>query len=215
MTPTDFWHENIGQHICTLPSSQSSGCTLPHRTLKGTKALRIGAIDSFYIATVDQSFLIGRVELPNSDRICMIATERHSARKYLATWLIEHGKGPFMVGVISLANAAPSFRISHHETKSYFCEANAGFEFNLEKIRKALSLIKDFSWKKDIAPAIHLHSNWMHAQENERLQLQTKLKALLTKTPALRTILSVIDIRPGSGEYQILSWYNIEQKTTD
>ncbi|WP_395009083.1 hypothetical protein [Undibacterium sp.] len=212
MKPTDFWHDNIGKYLCDLPSNQSTSALIPHRTQKGIQALRIGAIDAFYIATPAHSYVIGRIEIPGNQKISFVPIEEYSARKYLAAWLINDAVSPFIVGVISLANAASSMRISHHVTKSYFCEANAGFEFNLEKVRKALPLIQEFSWKKDIAPAIHLHSNWMHAEGDERQQLNIKLMALLKKNPSLRSILSTIDIRPNSGEYQILSWYNIDTK---
>jgi hypothetical protein len=206
-----FWHENLGRFLTDLPEGVSTGAVINHRTLKGIKPLRIGAVDAFYIATPTASFVLGRVEQQDGERVKFLGTEQFSARKYLAEWLIHQASAPFMVGVLGKANALPSLRVSHHVSQSYFCEAGGGFGFNLNVVRDAQEKIASLPWKKTVAPAIHQYSRLCQADPKTIEKDREKMQGILAKSPELRQILPLLKILPSSGEYTVLSWLNIEK----
>lgn len=212
--PVSFWHENLGCALTTLSREASTGAIINHRTLKGIKPLRIGAVDAFYIVTSSTSFLLGRVEHENVERVKFIGTEHVSARKFIAEWLLNEAVGPYMIGVLGKASALSSLRLSHHITQSYFCEVGGGFGFNLSVVRDAQEKIGSLPWKKIIAPAIHQYSRLCQADQKTIDREREKMQALLIKTPELRKILPTLKVLPNSGEYTVLSWLNIEKTAT-
>lgn len=207
----NFWHENLGRFLTEFPAGPSTTAFINHRTLKGIKLLRIGALDTFYIASRSESFLVGRVEKEDGKRVKFIGTEHLSARKYLAEWLIHKAAAPYIVGVIGKANPLPSLRVSHHVTQSYFCETGGGFGFNLDVVRNAQKMIESLSWKKTVAPAIHQYSRLCQADPKTVDRDREKMQSILAKSPELRQILPLLKILPNSGEYSVLSWLNIEK----
>lgn len=213
MSDVAFWHEHLGQYISDLPEAKSAGAVLPHRLNKGVGPLRIGAIDMFYIVTPEKSLAIGRLEMPESAHVKFVPTETVSARKFVAQWLVNsEAQGPFMVGVLGKADAVASMKISHTPALSYFCQAGEGFSFNMEVVRRAITLIGDLPWKKTVAPAIHKYATFLSATPgNEQDKLMKELNGLLDKVPALRNILPRLKVLPKSGEYEILSWLNIDR----
>lgn len=213
MKPIEFWFEHIGTKLDSSSApEESTGLSIPHRALKGVKPLRLGAIDVFYIAAKPTSYLIGRIDLPSCEDIQIIGTETVSARKHIASWLINESTTPFMVGVIGNANPNASMSISHTPSRGQFCESGAGFMFNLETIRSALPLIAELNWKSDIAPALHQVAKYREAAGETKDYEKQKLLKLFNRKPELRHTISKLDIRPNSGEYTLLSWLNIERE---
>lgn len=206
-----FWHEHIGKRLTTPPMERtdSFAAIIPHRTKsKGVQNMRIGALDAFYVASPHKSYVIGRVELPETQQIQFIPTESTSARKFVANWLLFEAEAPFMVGVIGKASALDSFKLTSHIVQSAFCQAGAGFTFDLDLVRKAHQKIAHLPWKK-VASGIHNFEALRHA-EPENLDAERKrMNKFLSKNPELRSILPQLRILPNSGEYTVLSWLNI------
>lgn len=212
MTAIKFWAEHIGRRLDdSIADPETTAVTMPHRTLKGVKPLRIGAIDAFYIVSPSSSELIGRIEKPDQPGLVFVPTESVSARKYMAEWLVSVASVPFMVGVIGNANPNESMRISHTLDRCYFCEAGGGFSFSLEKVRRANALFSGLRWKQEVAPAIHQYQRFRLASGDEQMNQKDKLQKMLASNPGLREALVQSDVRPDSGEYTILSWLNIEK----
>ena len=210
-----FWHQTIGQYLTTpsLSPTDSPRAKIPHRTKeKGIQMMRIGAKDVFYIATPERSILIGCIEMEDTDHLHFVPSESCSARKYVAEWLLTNAVGPFMVGEIAQGDAHDSFRVSHHVTQSYYCQPGAGFFFDLELVREAQKKITNLSWKKIVAPAIHQYERMRHATDSDVVFEREKMMKLIKKTPELRQILPTLGVLPNSGEYNLLSWLNIEQE---
>jgi hypothetical protein len=206
-----FWHDRIGRYLKNSPldMNESYSAVIPHRTKnKGVHPMRIGALEAFYIASMKTSYLIGRVELRDSDNIKFIGTENTSARKFIAQWLLTEATAPFMIGVIGKGSALESFALSHHIVQSVFCEAGAGFKFNLQIVREANKKISHLPWKK-VASAIHQYESLRHAEPHKLEDERRKMQKILAKEPDLRTILPQLKVLPHSGEYTILSWLNI------
>ena len=82
----------------------------------------------------------------------------------------------------------------------------------MEVARQAYQQIGHLPWKQIIAPAIHTYSDYKLAAQGENQREKERLLKLLGKTPELSGILPKLEVRPGSGEYSILSWANIERK---
>lgn len=210
--PREFWHEYMGKRLTnpSLALGESHKAILPHRTLsKDSYPMRIGALDLFYIVTPEKAVAIGRVALPDNDHVKFVGTEKVSARKYVAEWLLHEATGPYMVGVFGKADAEASFRISHHPSVSYFCEKGAGFGFDLELVRAAHKKIEHLSWQKVVSRAIHQYARFKQAEGEEQNLERFKLQKMLISEPTLREILPTLGILPNSGEYTILSWLNI------
>lgn len=213
MKATDFWSDTIGLHMTpSAPNPQPWAYMVPHRTNNGIKPLRLGAIDAFYFGSAYESFILGRIEHPDSALLRFIGTEDVSARKFLAHYLIEKAKPPFIVGVLGNASPEGAFSISHTLNRVTYCEASKSFTLDLEKVRLAYRTLVQFNWKKDIVPLIY-------ALETYRTELDklgprfAKAKADLSKSsPDLLCAVNQASIKPYSGEYTILSWANIEDK---
>ena len=76
MKPTEFWSNTIGLHITpSAPHPQPWAYMVPHRTNNGVKPLRLGAIDAFYFGSNHGSFILGRIEHPNTASLRIIGTE--------------------------------------------------------------------------------------------------------------------------------------------
>lgn len=134
-----------------------------------------------------------------------------SARKHIAQWIVNEAPAAcFMVGVIEKSNPIQSFKTSCPPL-AYFCDPRGGFEFNIKTVRHAASILADYDWKKNIAPAIHLFDKYKWGCTGEKEAARKKLFAAIGGTPVLSDILTKLLIRPGSGEYTILSWLNIDR----
>jgi hypothetical protein len=211
MNPVEFWFQHLGRYLDpSLAPHQSTGLSLPHRTNKGVKALRIGAIDAFYVACPAKSKLIGRVEVPSSASVQVLPAEQVSARKTIADWLIDDAEAPFMVGVIGNANPNASMAISHTPARCTFCDAAGRLVFDLGKVRAAAKLFAGMPWK-DIATGIHQYARVQMATSDQLAFEKEKLSRLFQKTPEMRRVLVQADIRPFSGEYAVLAWSQIER----
>lgn len=214
LSPLQFWHTYCGQFLSTSDVLEDSAAvTIPYRTKKGIQPIRIGNIDVYYAASTEKSMLIGQIEMPNTKTMEFVPTERVSARKHLAQWLILEAKTPFLIGVIGKANPVSSFKISQSNSQVFFCEKNAGFAFNLDTVRHAQKLIKEsgLEWKK-VAAALHLYETFKQDQQTTAdIKAKNKLIASFDKLPALRDLLPRLHIKPNSGNYTILSWFFIER----
>lgn len=117
-----------------------------------------------------------------------------------------------MIGVIGNANPNASFVVSHSTAKVNYCEAGKGFSFDLDKIKRALTLMDDQSWYDVISPAIRQYYALVEARvsgkEPQISKESMKMAKLIEKTPGLAAIVPAMDIRPGSGEYIVLGWLN-------
>ena len=216
MTPTDFFQAAIGSKLGVVAGEGIKSVRIPQRVKVGVKALSIGQIDCFYIASLVQpSRLIGRIDLPSQPDLEFVGTEVVSARRFLAQWLLTEAKPPFIMGVISKAHPEPSYRISHHLAAVQFCDTSGNFSVNVETVREAFARIKHLDWKKTVAPAIHCYSDFRQADPGNNKRERDKLEKHLEKAPELARILPGLGVQPGSGEYAVFSWANIETRDKD
>lgn len=219
MQSLKFWHECIGKLI-SPDSTPEQAIThyYPTRTLKGVKPSRLGAgIDVFYIASPGNSFLISKIELPNQPGLALRPSEDCGGEKLIAQWLVHDAPtdAPWMVGVIGNANPVKSLKLCQPPVLCAFSGANAGFDFDLGVVREAVKIIGELDWKKSIAPALHTYQSRLHANDigdSDRAEREgKKLSKMFEKTPNLKRSLidlTKLTVKPGSGEYQVLSWYN-------
>lgn len=211
-----FWHQHLGQYLSAAPLAQSAKALVETRLKKGVGMNALGAgIDAHYVVTPEHAYLIGKIERSNTDKVSYIPTDGVNAimgNRVIAKMIIEAEtlSTPFMIGVIGKANPNPSFEVSHTLARCVFCASGAGFSFNLDKVHAAVKLIGEIPWKT-FAPAIHQLSKYQMARAGTNLHRTRKeldkLNAIFNKTPQLRELLLKADIRPNSGEYQMLSWY--------
>lgn len=219
MQGISIWYECIGRHLapdCEPDASTKVGVMT--RMLRGTGLNTLGAgIDAYYIASPKKSYLIGKVEMPNLPELEFIPSEEVSGEKFIAQWLVKEAPDdqPWMIGVIGNASPNASMKASHPLALCCFCGASSGFDFDLGIVRQAVAIIGEMDWKKEIAPALHTFQSRQLASsigddgkvERENLKL---LKAF-EKTPGLKAALldlCRLPLKTGSGEYEILSWYN-------
>lgn len=210
-----FWHQHLGQYLSNAPVGQSSKAALETRMKKGVGLNTIGAgIDAHYIVTPAHSFLIGKIERENTEHVTFIPSDGDNpipGNRYIAKWLTGTDKVPmpFMIGVIGKSNPNASFTISHSPARCLYCESGSGFSFNLDTVLAAKALIGTLPWKT-VAAAIHQAEKYRMACTGSNVEItrreQGKMNKIIEKTPELRAILSKINVRPRSGEYQILSW---------
>lgn len=206
-----FWYETIGKKLSEGPAEGSTHPPLPTRVKKGVAANRLGAgIDAYFIADEHESYLISKTEMADQPGLRFLASEKESGARFIGRWLVE--KAPldrtWMVGVIGKANINASLQISQPPLLCYFCEANKVMSFNLKAVREARDLMGEIPWKEIMAPALHTYSQYISAgNETLRKNLSEKLNKMLKKTPALRHLLPKLNLRPDSGEYEVLSWY--------
>lgn len=213
MNDIEFWHGCIGSQLdSTLSSQQSPGAIIPQRTLKGIKPLRIGAIDAFYYGSEKGSFVLGRLELPNTKGTQFIGTEDVSARRYLARYLIQDAEAPFICGVIGNASPVSSFKVTHAIARSTFCEAGKSFHFDLGKVRDAYRLLSAFDWKKEVVSLIYAIETYRTEKNQVSIKWKKASEAIRKASPELLSAINRAAIKPFSGEYTILSWANIEEK---
>lgn len=222
MQALTFWYDCIGKHIApTLTPEKSTKVALPTHMKKGVGPNPLGAgISAFYIAQPGQSMLIGKFEMDDIPALRFINSADMTSEKFIAHWLIEKAplNQPWMIGVIGNANPTESFRISQPPGLCSFCEGNGGFEFNLSTVKEAAVLIGDIPWKTDVAPVIHAYEGKLKAAGTGDAHLieraNDKLIKSLNKNPENRSLLVALiklPIKPNTGEYQLLSWYNRER----
>lgn len=210
-----FWHQHLGQHLSTAPIEQSSKVQLPTRMKKGVGPNTLGAgIDATYIVTPGKAILVGLIERESTEHVTFVPSDGDNAisgTRYIARWLTSQDKVPmpFMIGVIGKSNPNASFMISHSPARCFYCKSGGGFSFNLDTVITAKKLIGDLPWKT-VAAAIHQAEKYRLAHAGTDTDLtrreQDKMSKIIQKTPAIKVILSKINVRPRSGEYQILSW---------
>jgi hypothetical protein len=211
-----FWHSHIGQHLNPDLSAQDSvHAFVPTKQSKaGVAPLRLGAgIDAGYIVSGSGSYLIGKVVMPDAHGLTFVNSEEVSFERFIARWLADKAPAtePWMIGVIGKANAQASMQISAPPGLCYFCQNNAGFSFDLNKIRKAIEIIGGMPWKAAVATSLHgLRKRNGFPPGNQKDAANENLLKLFTKYPGLNKILSELEksgVKAGSGEYQVLSWY--------
>jgi hypothetical protein len=213
MNAEEFFYQNIGKRIGVKAGCGVKSVQVPQRVKVGVKQLALGQMDCFYIAcATEPSQLIGRIEPPAPSGLDFVGTESISARRHIADWLIHSAKPPFITGVIGKAHPEPSFRLSKTLVEVYFCDTAGGFVASVDLVRKAHEKIRHLEWKKVVAPAIHTYHDYLIAPLGENAREKNRLQKLLDKTPEMSVLLPSLGIRPGSGEYAILSWSNIERK---
>lgn len=206
-----FWHETIGKKLSNNEVASSTHPLVPTRLKKGVADNRLGAgIDAYFIADEQQSYLISKTELVNQSGLTFVPAEQESGNRFIAHWLMD--KAPidraWMIGIIGKANINASLQVSQPPLLCYYCEANKVMPFNLKQVRDARRLIGDLPWKEVVAPGLHAYAQYISAShENVRKTQSERLNKLLNKTPELRKLLPKINIRPDSGDYEILSWY--------
>lgn len=207
-----FWHEYLGRYLSDAPIGKSSKIQIETRLKRGVGLNTLGAgIDAHYIVTTTHAWLIGKIERESTDRVTYVPSDTYKALsgiKFIAKWLAEGNVSfPFMIGVIGKSNPDASFRVSYSMERCFYGVSGGGFEFNLEKVRNAYAQRDDVPWKT-LAPAIHQHARYKHAQavgNSDGIRVEKdKLAKMLDKTPGLRTILPELGVLPGSGEYAIL-----------
>lgn len=215
----DYWYQCIGFHLApeTDPASSTKVGVLS-RLKRGIATNTLGAgIDAYYIACKEKSYLIGKVELPNLPSLEFIPSEDVSGERFIARWLVEQAPSnePWMIGVIGNANPNESMKRSHPLALCRFCRAGASLDFDLGIVRNAVTIIGQFDWKKMVAPALHAINERQKASyvgdDNKVERENIKLKKSFDKNPGLRdaiVALCRLPLKPHSGEYEIISWYN-------
>lgn len=202
--PLAFWYEHIGEKLGAPDAKSALSVFLPQRSKDTTKSMRIGTgRPTFFMAAKDNSEIVGGIDLPDQPDIKFVAAENVNARTYVAQWLLT-AQPPYIVGVIGKANIASSLSITHSERLGIFCEANNCFQFDMAAIRQAQALFADFPWST-VAVTLHEYARY---QANATPASREKLKKAFAKLPGLREALAAARIKPGSGEYEILSWLN-------
>lgn len=213
MIAQQFFHRQIGAKLGLEAGQSVKSVGLPHRAKTEVKQLSLGQIGCFYIACeTEASQLIGRVDLPSRPGLVFVGTEKLSAQKHVAEWLLHSAQPPFMVGVIEKAHPETSFKLTTSLAAMHFCDTAGGFTANLVTVREAHEKIRHLNWKKTVAPAIHKYHAYLDAPMGENALEKAQLQKLLDKTPELAGLLPSLGIRPNSGEYTLLSWLNIERK---
>lgn len=219
MQAVEFWYECIGKLINpSLTPAAAITQSVNTRKLKGTGPNRLGSgIDAFYVASPGESVLIGKLELPNQPGLTFIPSEDRSGERFIAHWLIHKApeNAPWMIGVIGNANPVSSLKVSNPPSLCSFCRSGSNFDFDLSLARQAINIIGDLDWKKEVAPALHTYQTRLHAIDagdpDQADREAKKLHKMFEKNPALKRALidlCKLPIKPGSGEYEILSWYN-------
>lgn len=145
------------------------------------------------------------------EKVRFISSEQVSAKQFIAQWLIHEAQSPFMIGFLGNADPVDSFTVSQPLSRTIFCEANANFPINMDTVKDAHEKIKLLSWKKVVAPAIHQYHRFRIAESDTLEKERAKLDKLLSVTPELRGLLPKLGVLPNSGEYEVLSWLNIER----
>lgn len=210
--PLDFWHQCVGRHLSDGLPAETLSPFVPTRLKKGVGPNRLGAgIDAFYVACPEGSHLIGKLEMTSVPGLTFHPSEEQSGQRFIAHWLMHEAPldEPWMIGVISKANPLRSLALSQPPALCEFCQTSGNFSFNLEAVRQAHQLMGDLPWKAVVAPSIHAHARFLSAAtETEREAARTRLTDILSKTPSLKGVLRQLRAAPGSGEYEILSWYH-------
>lgn len=218
LEPVEFWHQNLGRFLSSAPAAESAMALVPTRMKRGTDLNRLGAgIAAYYIATPGHAWLIGKIDLPNTAELTVIPTDDEnpvSGEQRIAEWLVsEKMTTPFMIGMIGNANPNASFKISHTALRAVFCQSGKSIPFSVDAVRKATVLFSEhsLSWWKVVAPAIRQYAALKDARRTASEAViereKQKLSKMLAAVPALTKLLPEVDIKPGSGEYQILSWF--------
>lgn len=220
MQEIDFWYQCIGRYLApdTDPSS-STKVGVMSRLKKGVAMNTLGAgVDAFYIAHKQKSYLIGKIEMASLPALEFIPSEDVSGERFIAHWLVEQAPSndTWMIGVIGNAKPNESMKRSHPLALCRFCRSGASLDFDLGVVRQAVSIIGNkLDWKKDVAPALHAidarHQASSIGDDDKVERENLKLLKSFKNTPGLKeAILDLcrLPLKPHSGEYEIVSWYN-------
>lgn len=216
-----FWYDNLGCFMSAADIEKSGKAAVPTwlgkddpESIAKGKGVRvapwpIGAkIPLFYIVTPKHAWVFGKVALESTGRVTYRTAsngEKVDGRREIVRWLLEEGKAPFMVGVVTEASPNASFRVSAHPRRGFFCEAGGGFSFNLEEVREDAQRLAGKPWK-EVASLIYRYDDYRNAAQGtpERESAKDKLTKLLKKMPEMQALLPKLRVRPGSGEMELL-----------
>lgn len=210
LSPLEFWHTHVGQKLGPFTPEESVACLIPHRTKKGVAPLRIGASGVVYMVSATDCRLISFIELPDQPGLKFIPSGTVRPMKYLAHWMLNEATPPYMVGVMGKASPKASLTITHNERMATFCEANANFYFDVDKIRQAQGIFAPFPWKT-VSATLYQYQEYRLDPTEAR---KAKLSKTFAKHPGLREAIRDGGIIAGSGEHTVLAWLNAEDKQT-
>ena len=217
----EFWYNHLGRFMSDVGPEKSGKAAVPTwlgkddpESIAKGKGVRvapwpIGAkIPLFYIVTPSHAWVFGKVALESNARVTYrvgSADERVDGRREIVRWLLAQCETPFMVGVVTEANPNPSFKVTHHPTRGFFCESSGGFTFNLEVVRADLAKLEGKPWK-EVATLIYRYDEMRNAEQGtpERDKAKDSLMKLLKKMPEMQTILPTLKVKPYSGEMELL-----------
>lgn len=219
MQEINFWYECIGRHLAPNADPESSTkASVMTRVKKGVGNNTLGAgINAYYIASEKKSFLVGKLEMPSLPGLEFIPSEDGSGEKFIAQWLVNEAPDdtPWMIGVIGNASPNASMKFSQPPALCRFCAASSAFDFDLGIVRQAVTIIGDLDWKKDVAPVLHTFQARQQSSamgDEGKVERENKtLQKAFAKTPRLKSVLLALcrlPLKPGSGEYEVVSWYN-------
>lgn len=205
-TPLEFWHQNVGKKLGEFSAVQSTGCMITHRNKSSIGPSRIGSSGVVYMISPGDARLVSRINLPDQPGLRFIPSERVSGLKYLAHWLLNEAKPPYMIGQIAKANPLSSFAITHNERLGVFCDTSGDIYFDMERVRQGVVNFAPFPWKV-VSSAIYRYAEYrLDPSEMKKENLQKVLK----KHPGLREAIIKTDIRARSGEQAIMTWLNLD-----
>lgn len=226
MSPLDFFYQNFISRITDSLKIEISvedcmSLQMPCSTVEKVKAdgtikkaavsnLRMGAKDVFFLCTAERAVIISPYQVTDSPFLEVRTTAKAGPKKQIAQLLLELPEQPFMAGVISKANAEKALRVSPHTRLGYFCEMGAGFAFDLGKVKDARESMGDLNWKV-VQQALYRLQDARFEPSKQEAAHKELVKACRAH-PDLEGFLEGTDIIPGSGEFELLSWLNFDDK---
>lgn len=227
MTPFEFFHQHFASRLADslgiqLSLEDSLRLSLPcptvekrnpDGTLKKAAAvsdLRMGAKDVFFVCNEEKAIMVSPFLVPGSPALDVRDTQKVGANKQIAQILLDLPEGPFMAGVISKANAEKALRISPHTQLGYFCQMGAGFSFDLGLVKKARQASAGLDWKEVSICLYRKEEIKFDAEKRDRAWKE--LEKALSKNQELAEFVLNTDVKPNSGEFELLKWLNFADK---
>ncbi|MDT8925209.1 hypothetical protein RBE51_20665 [Pseudomonas taiwanensis] len=172
--------------------------------------LRMGAKDVFFVCTEEMAIMVSPFLVPKSSTLDVRDTLKVGANKQIAQILLDLPEGAFMTGVISKANAEKALRISPHTRLGYFCQMGAGFAFDLERVKQARQEAGGLDWK-EVSICLYRKEEFQFDAEKREYSAKELDKAF-SKNSELEAFVMNTDVKPNSGEFELLKWLNFPDK---